>query len=115
MKKNKSKKLNRSLKPENSFENEKFQNDSYTYHCKKPFHYNGEVISKITIRRATVADAIAADKSGFSGFHEKNAHYFSGLSGHSPQALTRMDLSDWLRFLKGAGDFLGMGGLMAGS
>ncbi len=89
--------------------------DKFTYHCKKQFRHNGENISSITIRRATVSDAIAAESfSDQPGFHAKNVHYYSMLSGHSPDALKKMDLYDWLKFMKGAGDFLGMGGLTAG-
>ena len=105
----------KSKKQENPVIREHEHNQRYIYHLKKPVRHNGEHIKSVSIRRATVADAIAVEETGALGFNKKNAHYFSMLSGLSPDVFEKIDMSDWYQLLRGAGNFLGMGGLMSDS
>ena len=97
---------------ENHSHTEHEDKESYICHLKIPVKYKGEVIKSVSIRRSTVADMIAIEEQGLDGFINKNAHYFALLSGHSPEMFKKIDSADWNTLVRGANDFLGMGGLL---
>ena len=97
---------------ENHSHTEHEDKESYTCQLKIPVKYKGEVVKSVSIRRSTVADMIAIEEQALDGFINKNAHYLAVLSGHSPEMFKKMDSADWNVFVRGANDFLGMGGLL---
>lgn len=69
----------------------------------------GFEIKEITVRQATVGDFIASEELGKNaGDQRRTLNFFALLSGMGPQSLEKIYLKDWLRFTKGANDFLGL-------
>lgn len=84
--------------------------DKYNYSLKIPVtDEKGFEIKDLTIRQATVADLIASEELSKNSLEQKRSvNFFSILSGQSPQSLEKIYLRDWLSFVKGANDFLGL-------
>ncbi len=82
----------------------------YTFTLKNPITDDkGFEIKEISVRQATVGDLIASEESGKQGSDQRRTlNFFSLLSGLNPQCLEKIMLKDWLSFVKGANDFLGL-------
>ncbi len=69
----------------------------------------GFEITELSIRQATVGDLISSEaQQNETGEQKKTLRFFAVLAGLNPQILEKIYLKDWLAFVKGANDFLGL-------
>lgn len=82
----------------------------FTYVLNQPVKDDkGFELTELSIRQATVGDLISSEsQQNEGGEQKKTIKFFAVLAGLNPQILEKIYLKDWLAFVKGANDFLGI-------